>query len=71
VAEEIIEVTIRPDGKVEMRVEGMAGMGCLAATDDLAGLLGGEIETRELTPEAYQETAYQETGEPEQDRLWR
>jgi Protein of unknown function (DUF2997) len=64
-AEEIIEVTIRPDGEVEMRVEGIPGMSCLAATGNLARLLGGEIEVQELTAEAYEDVA-----EHQQDRLW-
>ena len=63
--EETIEVTIRPDGKVEMHVTGVPGMDCLAQTDELTRLLGGEVESRELTPEAYQDTE-----QPEQDRLW-
>jgi hypothetical protein len=64
-AEEFIEVTIRPDGKVEMEVKGVAGMGCLAQTGGLAELLGGEVESTELTPEAYQDVE-----QPQQDRLW-
>jgi Protein of unknown function (DUF2997) len=64
-AEEIIEVTIWPDGKVEMRVEGIPGMSCLATTGDLARLLGGEIEAQELTAEAYQDVQ-----EQQQERLW-
>jgi Protein of unknown function (DUF2997) len=64
-AEEIIEVTIRPDGKVEMRVAGIPGMSCLATTGDLARLLGGEIEAQELTAEAYQDVQAQQ-----QERLW-
>jgi hypothetical protein len=65
VAEEVVEVTISPDGKVEMRVAGIPGMSCLESTEDLARLLGGEIETQQLTAEAYQEVA-----EPQQERLW-
>jgi hypothetical protein len=64
-AEEIIEVTIGPDGKVEMRVNGIAGMDCLSQTEDLVRLLGGEIESQELTAEAYQDVEQEE-----QDRLW-
>jgi hypothetical protein len=64
-AEEIVEITIRPDGKVEMQVKGVPGMDCLAQTEDLAQLLGGEVEARELTAEAYQDTE-----EHQQDRLW-
>jgi DUF2997 family protein len=64
-SEEIIEVTIRPDGKVEMHVMGVTGMDCLQRTEDLTRLLGGEVEARELTAEAYQDVV-----EQEQDRLW-
>jgi hypothetical protein len=64
-AEEIIEVTIRPDGKVEMRVNGIPGMDCLAQTQDLARLLGGEVEAQELTAEAYQDVEQHQQG-----RLW-
>jgi hypothetical protein len=63
-AEEIIEVTIRPDGKVEMHVSGISGMDCLARTEDLTRLLGGEVEATELTAEAYEDV-----GQHEQDRL--
>jgi hypothetical protein len=64
-AEEIIKITIGPDGAVEMRVEGMAGMGCLAATEDLVQLLGGQVEAQELTAEAYVDTEQEQ-----QDHLW-
>ena len=63
--EETVEVTIKPDGKVEIHVTGVDGMGCLQTTEELVKLLGGEVETRELTAEAYNET-----GEEQQDRLW-
>jgi hypothetical protein len=65
VAEEIIEITVRPDGKVEMRVRGIPGTDCLAETEDLARLLGGEMESQEMTSEAYQDTEQRE-----QERLW-
>jgi hypothetical protein len=61
-AEEIIEVTIRPDGKVEMRVTGVPGMDCLAQTQDLTTLLGGEVEAQELTAEAYQDAEQHQQG---------
>jgi hypothetical protein len=63
--EEIIEVTIGPDGKVEMRVNGIAGMDCLSETEDLVLLLGGEIESRELTSQAFEEI-----GQEQQERQW-
>jgi Protein of unknown function (DUF2997) len=67
VAEETVEVSIGPDGRVEMRVVGVDGMACLASTGDLVGLLGGRVERQELTAEAYVEV---EQEEAQQDRLW-
>jgi hypothetical protein len=64
-AEEIIKITVRPDGKVEMQVEGIPGMDCLAETEELAQLLGGEVEAQELTAEAYADAE-----ERQRDRLW-
>ncbi len=64
-AEEIIEVTIGPDGKVEIHVNGISGMDCLSETEDLLRLLGGEVESQELTGEAYQDVETQQ-----QDRQW-
>ena len=66
-AEEIVEITVRPDGRVDMRVNGVPGMDCLERTEDLTLLLGGEVEAREMTAEAYEE-AYQD--EHQQDRQW-
>lgn len=64
-ADEVVEVSIGADGTVAMSVRGMAGMECLTHTEGLVELLGGDIESRELTDEAY-------TGveEDQQDRLW-
>jgi hypothetical protein len=64
-AEEIIEVTIGPDGTVEMHVTGVPGMDCLQRTEELTRLLGGEVDAQELTAEAYQAAA-----EEQQDRQW-
>ncbi|GGV01234.1 DUF2997 domain-containing protein [Actinomadura sp. LOL_016] len=63
--DETVEVTIKPDGKVEIHVTGVDGMSCLATTEELIRMLGGEVEAQELTAEAYNET-----GEEQQDRLW-
>jgi hypothetical protein len=49
-----------------MSVRGVAGMECLTQTEDLVELLGGEIESRELTDEAFVEVE-----QDAQDRLWR
>lgn len=64
-AEEIVEITVRPDGKVEMHVKGIPGMDCLAETADLTRLLGGEVESQEMTAEAYADAEQREQG-----RLW-
>jgi Lon protease-like protein len=53
-AEEVVEVIITPDGRVEMHVKGVEGMACLEVTKELEQLLGGEVEHQELTQEAYQ-----------------
>jgi len=65
-ADEVVEVTIRPDGAVEMHVDGVAGMACLSETEDLVRLLGGDVEVRELTA-----GAYLDVEQEQQDRLWR
>ncbi|GAB1510412.1 DUF2997 domain-containing protein [Actinophytocola sp. KF-1] len=64
-ADEVVEVSIAPDGTVAMSVQGVAGMACLTNTEGLVELLGGDIAAQELTDEAYVE-AEEET----QDRLW-
>lgn len=63
-AEEIINVTILADGKVEMHVTGIAGMSCLSETEDLIRLLGGEIDAQELTADAFADVEQEQ-----QDRL--
>lgn len=64
-ADEIIEVTISPEGKVAVHVQGVEGMGCLEDTRELIALLGGEVESQELTAEAYVEVS-----EEQRDQLW-
>lgn len=64
-ADEVIEVSISPDGTVAMSVQGVAGMECLTQTEDLVALLGGDIESQELTDEAYAEVEQED-----QERLW-
>jgi hypothetical protein len=63
--EEIVEITITPDGKLEMHVSGVPGMDCVTETEDLVRLAGGEVESQELTGEAYQDAEQRQ-----QDRLW-
>jgi hypothetical protein len=64
-AEEIIEITVRPDGKVDMQVKGISGMACVTETEDLTRLLGGQVEAQEMTGEAYEDSEQRA-----QDRLW-
>ncbi|MGC9541316.1 DUF2997 domain-containing protein [Streptomyces sp. UG1] len=64
-AEESVEVVISADGTVEVHVQGVAGTRCVADTDELVRLLGGQVELQTLTDEAYQQDEAQE-----QDRLW-
>ncbi|MFC5753708.1 DUF2997 domain-containing protein [Actinomadura rugatobispora] len=68
-AEQNIEVTIAPDGTVGMHVDGIAGMGCLEETEDLVRMLGGDVETREMTAEAYVEDEA-EAGQDRRDQVW-
>ena len=46
---------IRPDGRVEERVEGVTGDSCLQLTDRLEDALG-TVERREPTSEAFTST---------------
>ena len=46
-----IEVFIHPDGRVQLGVHGVKGKKCLALTQELERLLGGEIIERKTTPE--------------------
>jgi len=48
-----IEVFIEKNGKVQIQVRGVQGGACLDLTRDLEAALGGQIESREMTPEAY------------------
>ena len=47
-----IEIYIDIDGKVRIEVRGVKGGACLDLTKALEEALGGEVESRELTPEA-------------------
>ncbi len=63
-----IEVSIGKDGKVQVHVRGVKGEACLDITRALENALGGEVELREMTPEAIEgiqlpdETRLQEKG---------
>ena len=60
-----IDVFIEKDGQVRIEVRGAKGTSCLDLTKDLEDALGGQIEAREMTPEAY-ETAQEQV----QERQW-
>ena len=62
---EEVEVTVSPDGKVTMHVRGVSGQACLKETQQLIALLGGDVESQELTAEAFIEIE----GEQE-ERQW-
>lgn len=49
-----IEVFIEKDGRVLIQVRGAKGLSCLDLTRELEEALGGQIEAREMTPEAYE-----------------
>ncbi len=48
-----IDIFIEEDGQVRIEVHGVKGMSCLELTRDLEATLGGQVETREMTSEAY------------------
>ena len=50
-----VRFRIRPDGRVEERVEGVAGDACLQLTDRLESALG-TVERRQPTSEAFTST---------------
>jgi hypothetical protein len=46
-----IEISVRPDGTVQLHVRGAKGPQCLKLTEDIERLLGGQVLAREHTPE--------------------
>jgi len=53
-----IRFTIRPDGRVEERVEGVAGDGCQQLTEQVEAALGS-VERQESTSEAFLQSEVQ------------
>jgi hypothetical protein len=49
-----IDVVIDPDGQVRIEVRSVPGPSCLDLTRELEAALGGQLVSRELTPEAQQ-----------------
>ncbi|HET92339.1 MAG TPA: DUF2997 domain-containing protein [Chloroflexi bacterium] len=66
---EEIEVFIDENGRVQIEVHGVKGMACLDLTKDLEEALGGEVESREMTAEAYA-TVQEEVDVEERRRLY-
>ena len=60
-----IDVFIDQDGQVRVEVRGVKGMSCLDLTKALEAALGGQVESREMTAEAYETVS-----EQVQDQLW-
>ena len=56
---EEFEIVIGPDGDIRIEVKGGDGKSCLELTEFLEKALG-EVKTRELKPEYYQQTRPQE-----------
>ena len=54
-----IEVYIDKKGKVRIEVRGVKGQRCLDITKALEEALGGEIESREMTPESLEDNPNQ------------
>lgn len=54
-AQQTIRFRIRPDGRVDEHVEGVAGQGCLALTERIEAQLG-TVQQRRSTSEAFQTT---------------
>ena len=50
-----IDLFVQPDGTVKIEVRGVKGKKCLALTEDVENLLGGQIVNREFTSEYEQE----------------
>ncbi|MGI0482064.1 DUF2997 domain-containing protein [Geminocystis sp. CENA526] len=47
-----IDIFIDDNGEVKLEIRGVKGQKCLDLTQDLEAILGGEIISREMTPEA-------------------
>jgi hypothetical protein len=62
-----IEVLLHPDGTVKVAVRGVKGQKCLALTEAVEALLGGQVVAREKTPE-YDEQEQAPVAEAERAR---
>ena len=61
-----IEVFIDKDGQVRLEVRGVKGGACLDITAALEQALGGQVQSRELTPEAQEGVANELANEQRQ-----
>jgi hypothetical protein len=50
-----LEITIGPDGEVQVTVKCVKGQSCVSETKFLEDALGNTIESRELTSEYYEQ----------------
>ena len=64
-----INVYIDRDGRVRIEVRGVKGKRCLDITRSLEEALGGQIESREMTPEA-DEFVRERTQDRLKQRKW-
>jgi hypothetical protein len=55
-----IDVFIDKDGNVKVEVRGVKGTSCLDITKELELALGGQVESRQMTPEAHEAQSQQE-----------
>jgi hypothetical protein len=65
---EEIEVIIEKNGTVRIQVRGVKGQACLDLTKDLEEALGGQVELREMTPEAYEANLLPNQNQQKQGR---
>lgn len=56
---QVIEVTVAPDGKVTVQTKGFAGSACKAASESLEKALGLK-QSEKLTPEFYSQQTNQQ-----------
>lgn len=52
-AKQELEITIDPEGRVSIKVKGVAGKGCTELTKPLEDALGSDIESRTYTSDYY------------------
>lgn len=58
-----IDVFIEPDGSVRIEVRGVKGTACLDLTRELEAALGDQVESREMTPDAYEQSTPDQVAE--------